>query len=168
MIFRMNVAYESGDGLNVTVRLQYSTPNSIRVSTLSAGVIRPSTTTSDDVRKLYNILNSTSCGFHQYFYENNTIQFTLVRVPNCIVRLTVTNSIQLTAWLSMDINDFYAMDGENLFVNRIAAALNITDRSRVKIVGVYSGSVNIIAYIEETITSTFENSTQANPASGQQ
>jgi len=107
----MNNGYEAGDNYNLTVRIQYNTPNSIRVSSLYAGVIRPFSTTSDDVRRMNTVFNITACGFHQYFYENNTIQFNLIRAPNCIVRLTVTNSIQLSAWLSMDINDFYAMDG---------------------------------------------------------
>ena len=45
----------------------------------------------------------------------------------------------------MDINDFYsASDLETKFRDRVCAALGINDYSRVKIVGVFSGSVRIV------------------------
>ena len=68
--------------------------------------------------------------------------------PNCKVRVSLTNSIQLTSRFSMDINDFFNKDGQTQFINRMAALLQITDYSRIKIVGVYSGSVIITTYID--------------------
>lgn len=47
----------------------------------------------------------------------------------------------------MDINQFYADDGVTKFINRMCALLQITDYSRVKVVGVYAGSTNIVSYI---------------------
>jgi hypothetical protein len=35
------------------------------------------------------------------------------------------------------------MDGKTKFIDRMAALLGITDRSRIKVVGIYRGSVNI-------------------------
>lgn len=43
----------------------------------------------------------------------------------------------------MDIDTFYTMDGKTQFIDRMAALLGITDRSRIKVVGIYRGSVNI-------------------------
>lgn len=47
----------------------------------------------------------------------------------------------------MDINQFYAIDGKTLFIDRMAALLGIEDRSRVKVVGVYRGSSTIESYL---------------------
>lgn len=49
----------------------------------------------------------------------------------------------------MDINDFYTIGGETLFIDRMCAILDIEDTSRLKIVGIYQGSVEVKAYIEE-------------------
>ena len=43
----------------------------------------------------------------------------------------------------MDINTFYAMDGRTQFIDHMAALLGINDRSRIKVVGIYRGSVSI-------------------------
>ena len=65
------------------------------------------------------------------------------------MRVSLTNSIQLTARFNMDINDFYTIGGETLFIDRMCAILDIEDTSRLKIVGIYQGSVEVKAYIEE-------------------
>jgi hypothetical protein len=56
----------------------------------------------------------------------------------------VIDTIQLTTHFAMDINDFYkdSSIGTN-FIDRICALLQIKDTSRVKIVGVRSGSIII-------------------------
>ena len=66
----------------------------------------------------------------------------------CQVRVSLTNSIQLTARFSMDINNFFAIDGQTKFIDRMCAVLGIVDTSRLKIVGIYNGSVIIKAYID--------------------
>lgn len=60
---------------------------------------------------------------------------------NCRVRVSLVNSIQLTARFAMPITEFFANDGATTFINRMSALLGITDTSRIKIVGVYEGSV---------------------------
>lgn len=47
----------------------------------------------------------------------------------------------------MNINQFFAEDGVTRFINRMAALLQINDTSRIKVVGVYSGSVVIDSLI---------------------
>lgn len=85
-------------------------------------------------------LDTTKCGSNKFFYKNYTIHFVVTGDPACQVRVTLTNSIQLTARFDMDINQFYADDGVTKFINRMCALLQINDTSRVKVVGVYSGS----------------------------
>lgn len=48
----------------------------------------------------------------------------------------------------MNIDDFYKNDGATKFIDRLCALLQITDTSRVKVVGVWTGSVNIVTNIE--------------------
>lgn len=90
------------------------------------------------------------------------MHFVLTGDKNCQVRVSLTNSIQLNARINMDINDFFNNDGQTKFIDRMCAVLGITDTSRLKIVGVYSGSVQIVAYIDESQSTTTDNATQAN------
>jgi hypothetical protein len=98
-------------------------------------------------------LNTSLCGSNKFFFTNYTVHFVVTGDPNCKVRVTLTNSIQLTAKFDMNINDFYKNDGVTLFIDRMCALLGITDTSRVKVVGVTSGSVNIVSLIEPEVTS---------------
>lgn len=93
-------------------------------------------------------MDTTQCGSNKFFYKNNTIHFVITGNSACKVRVTLTNSIQLTTKFDMNIDDFYKDDGVTKFINRLCALLQITDTSRVKVVGVWAGSVNIVANIE--------------------
>ncbi len=55
-------------------------------------------------------LDTTTCGSNKFFYKNYTIHFVVTGDPNCKVRVTLTNSIQLTAKFDMNIDDFYKND----------------------------------------------------------
>ncbi len=68
--------------------------------------------------------------------------------PNCLVRVSLINSIQVNARFAMSLDEFHKNDGATKFVNRMCALMGINDTSRVKIVGIYTGSVSIIAVIE--------------------
>jgi hypothetical protein len=106
-----------------------------------------------------NPLNIGLCGSNKFFYQNYTVHFVITADRNCQVRVSLTNSIQLTARFSMDINDFYANDGQTKFIDRVCAVLGIVDTSRLKIVGIYNGSVIIHAYIDEELNTTIANAT---------
>jgi hypothetical protein len=58
----------------------------------------------------------------------------------------------------MNINDFFSNNGQTLFIDRMCALLQINDTSRLKIVGVYNGSVTVISYIEAPQTSSTDGS----------
>lgn len=78
------------------------------------------------------------------------------------MRVSLTNSIQLTARFSMNIDDFFRVDGQTKFVDRMCAVLGIEDTSRLKVVGIYNGSVILHAYIDEIRNTTTDNATQNN------
>lgn len=54
----------------------------------------------------------------------------------------------------MDINTFFTDNTQTKFIDRLAALLSITDASRIKIVGVYSGSTVVQTAIFPSDTST--------------
>ena len=130
----------------ITVKLYYPSPNMIRV--------QANDRTIEPISILENNgeadVDTSICGSNKYFYFNYTIYFVIT--GNCMVRISLTNSIQLTARFAMDIDDFFIQDGRTLFIDRMVALLGIQDFSRVKIVGIYTGSVVVRAFIEESVT----------------
>ncbi len=111
-------------------------------------------------------MNTSVCGSNKFFYKNYTVHFVITGDPNCLVRVSLTNSIQLTARFEMNINDFFKDDGVTRFINRMAALLRINDTSRIKVVGIYQGSVEVVTYIEPvpvplTTSTVDQNSAQA-------
>lgn len=134
---------EGNDSDWVIVKLMYPKPNSIRVQVNGQG-IRPIQLKDNETQ----LLDTAQCGSNKFFYKNNTIHFVVTGDPSCKVRVTLTNSIQLTTKFDMNIDDFYKDDGVTKFINRLCALLKITDTSRVKVVGVWAGSVNIVTNIE--------------------
>lgn len=84
--------------------------------------------------------------------------------PNCMVRVSLTNNIQLTTKFEMKMDDFLKDDGATKFINRLAALLKINDTSRIKIVGVYPGSVNVITFIEPEPVPLSASTTNSNAA----
>ena len=153
---------ETGENdVYMVVRLTHARPNSIRVMN-GGSIIKPISLLDNDGE---NPLDTTVCGSNKYFYENNTIHFVVTGQMGCMVRVSLTNSLKLTARFSMDINDFFTAQGETKFVDRLCALLGITDTSRVKIVGIHTGSTIVTAVIEENPVSE-ENAGEADYESG--
>ena len=96
------------------------------------------------------LLNYTEiCGANKFYFQDQTIDFVITGEEDCVPRLTITNSIQLTAKFDMSLEDFYGMDGKTKFIDRMAALLGLEDRSRIKIVGIYRGSVEVNSFVDE-------------------
>lgn len=91
----------------IIVKLHYPRPNSIRVQN-GGQTIKPITLLDNDGE---DPLDNTTCGSNKFFYENYTVHFVLTGDKNCQVRVSLTNSIQLTARFNMDIDDFYNQNG---------------------------------------------------------
>lgn len=120
----------------IAVRIYYPFPNMIEVQ-VRGQVIRP-------ISLLINNgeapLNTSICGSNKFYFSNRTIDFIVTGDNNCLVRISLTDSVQLTLHFAMKIDDFYRVDGKTRLVDRICALFNIKDQSRVKIVGIYAGS----------------------------
>lgn len=127
----------------------YPQPNSIRIE-VNGQTIKPISLLDNDSE---SPLNTSLCGSNKFFYKNYTIHYVVTGDPNCKVRVTLTNSIQLTARFAMNIDDFFRDDGMTKFINRMCALLSINDTSRVKIVGIYTGSVQIVSIIDPAVQS---------------
>jgi spore maturation protein SpmB len=52
----------------------------------------------------------------------------------------------------MAASDFFSNNGVTRFINRMAALLQISDTSRIKVVGVYTGSIDVAVIIIPVIT----------------
>jgi hypothetical protein len=123
--------------------MYYPRPNSIRIEvggkTIAPILIKDSGSDPLDVKV---------CGSNKFFFRNYTIHFVVTGEINCQVRVTLTGSIQLTAKFDMPIADFFKNDGLTRFIDRMSALLKITDKSRVKVVGVFEGSTEVVTIVE--------------------
>lgn len=141
----------------VILRIYYPIPNSIRVFVAGS---RKSPIINTDVSNythdgLRRTMDTASCGDNVYFYNNRTIKLILTEEPGCLVKISVTDSIQLTTHFSMAPEDFFVDTVMSNFIDNLCALLGIVDQARVKIVGVHSGSAIIDTVIEA------ENSTES-------
>ena len=131
------------------VRLHYPRPNSIRL--LKGGqIVDPILLTdiNNTASGLREEVNTSVCGSHAYMYTNYTITFVVTDALDCNIEIQLTESVQLTTHFAMDINDFFSDDSHiTNFINNLCALLNIVDTSRVKVVGVFSGSVAVTAVV---------------------
>jgi LysM repeat protein len=153
----------------IIVRIYYPLPNSLRL-TVNNKVVKPGVLTDyNNATSLLNNLNRSQCGSNIYFYANTTITFVLTEDPDCTAVISVVDSISLTTHFAVDINTFFSSNAISSFINNLCAILKITDTSRVKVVGVYSGStiVNTVIEAESTTgnTTVSNSSTTSNASS---
>ena len=119
--------------------IYYPFPNTIQVQ-VNGAVVQPITLLNSGPQ---NPLNTTLCGSNYFFYKNYTIQFVVTGDPSCLVRISLTNSIQLTLRFAMDINAFWNTNGPTRLVDRVCALFGIADQSTVKIASIYTGSTEV-------------------------
>lgn len=159
---RMQLQRRTPKGNNsnwVVIKIYYPLPNSIRVFVEDkrySPIINTNVAALSE-NGLRRTINTSICGDNVYFYENRTIKIVITEAENCLVKITVTDSIQLTTHFAMNASDFFTDTVMSNFIDNLCALLGIIDQSRVKIVGVHSGSAIIDAVIEA------ENGTEAAP-----
>ena len=119
------------------VKIYYERPNRVEVWNLMNGTfVKP-------YRVDQNVDLSTKineCGANIYDPDQRTIQFVITNNQDCKLKVRTVNSVKVSLRMDSTIEDFYSNDGEALFVDKIAAFLNI-DASRIRIVNVLKGSV---------------------------
>lgn len=144
-----------GDNSNyVIIRLHYPVPNSIQVAVNNV-VQKPIALTdySGGNSGVLSNLNTSQCGSNIYNYKNSTITFVLTEAADCLAVVSLVDSITLTTHFAIDINSFFSNNSTlTNFINNLCALLDITDTSRVKVVGVFSGSTKIDVVIDATNT----------------
>ena len=121
----------------ITVKIYYPFPNMIEVQ-VGGSVVRPISLLINNGEEP---LNPTICGSNKFFFSNRTIYFVVTGANNCMVRVSLTDSVQLTLHFAMKIADFYKVDGKTRLVDRVCALFNIKDQSRVKVVSIFTGSI---------------------------
>jgi hypothetical protein len=88
-----------------------------------------------------------------------------------LVEVSLTETIQLTTRFAIDVADFFANNKMSSFISNLCALLGITDTSRVKVVGVISGSTEVQTLIggssapNEPTTSAVQNTLTTNQQS---
>lgn len=141
----------TGDNNNwLRIKLHYPRPNSIRLTDINNQVLDPIllTDVNNTASGVMSDLDITKCGSYYYFYTNYTVEFVVTEDPACLVQVELTETIQLTTHFSMPIDQFFNNSNSvTNFINNLCALLNIVDTSRVKVVGVHSGSFIVTSTI---------------------
>lgn len=65
------------------------------------------------------------CGANNYFKDSREVHFVITGDPTCIVRLTMKNTVKVTAHFEIDIDDFFNGNRYVNFVSGMAAFLNL-------------------------------------------
>jgi hypothetical protein len=144
MQFQLQKRTPAGNNNNfIVIKMYYPKPNMIQVKV--NGVVQDPILLTDGGLK--RNLNNTVCGDNIYFYTNYTTHFVVTEDLNCLVEVLLTDNIQLTTHFAMNINDFFSNSKLSSFISNLCALIGITDTSRVKVVGVVSGSVIITTTI---------------------
>lgn len=153
----------------VVIKLHYPKPNSISVS-VNKVIVKPILLTDYIVGGsvtpgLLQNIDTSLCGSNIYNYLTYTTTFVVTQDANCIVEVTLVDTIQLTTHFAMKINDFFSDSSKMTnFINNLCALLHVTDTSRVKVVGVFSGSTTITTTIEAPSATSTDNATIADTA----
>ncbi len=144
MQFQIQKRTPNGNASNyIIAKMHYPKPNLIQIKV--NGVIQDPILLTDTGLK--RNLNNSVCGDNAYFYTNYTIHFVVTEDINCLVDLALTDTIQLTTHFAMSATDFFTNNVLSSFISNLCSLLGITDTSRVKVVGVIAGSINITSAI---------------------
>lgn len=89
----------------------------------------------------------------------NYLQFFIT--PGCTINVIPRDAIMTSVRLQWTAEQFFKGDGATTFTQRLAAVLGI-DITRVKIVSVYEGSLNVeVQILDDPLTQTVNEETQA-------
>lgn len=144
----------------VVVKMYYPLPNMIQVKV--NGVVRDPILLTDGGLK--RNLNTSLCGDNVYFYTNYTTNFVVTEDVNCLVEVLLTDNVQLTTHFAMNVNDFFSNSVLSSFISNLCALIGIKDTSRVKVVGVVSGSVIVTTTILPATDNSTGNGTSTDPS----
>lgn len=84
--------------------------------------------------------STATCGVNRYVGIENYLEFFVT--PGCTVVVIPRDAILTSVRLDWTADEFFAGDGATTFTQRMASVLGV-HISRVKIVSVYEGSLNV-------------------------
>lgn len=146
----------------IVAKIHYPMPNMIQVK-VNGVVMDPVLITDSGLKRP---LNKSLCGDNVYFYTNYTSHFVVTEDLNCLVNIALTDTIQLTTHFAMNASDFFTNTAQSTFITNLCALLGITDTSRVKIVGVVTGSTIVTTSITDTGSTSGTNATNGTNSTG--
>jgi hypothetical protein len=136
MGFQLEKRTPLGDPNNyLIIKVRFPVPNLIRISANNQ-VMDPILLTDSGLRRK---MNTSLCGDNIYYYTNYTTHF-VVTEEDCLISMDLIETVQLTTHFVMDPSQFFSNNVMSSFIDNLCALLGVTDTSRVKIVGVYTGS----------------------------
>ena len=139
----------------IVLSIYFPIQNSIRIF-VNGQRQSPIITTDITASHLRRELNTSLCGDNIYFLKNSTIKIVVTSAQDCLITLSVADSIELSATFDITPSAFMTDSVMNSYIDNIANLLSITDLSRIKIVGVHTGSTVVDTVIE---ADNFTNST---------
>ena len=148
MYMQLQKRTPEGNNLNyVIMKIQYPLNNSIRifVNGIRQSPIITTDLTSSHLRRQ---LDTSICGDNIYYLKNRTIRIVITEADQCLVKISLADSIQLTTHFAMNASDFMTDSVMLNYTGNLAALLGISDQSRIKIVGVHTGSTIVETVIE--------------------
>ena len=148
MYMQLQKRTPEGNNLNyVIMKIQYPLNNSIRifVNGIRQSPIITTDLTSSHLRRQ---LDTSICGDNIYYLKNRTIRIVITEADKCLIKISLADSIQLTTHFAMNASDFMTDSVMANYTGNLAALLGISDQSRIKIVGVHTGSTIVETVIE--------------------
>ena len=97
---------------------------------------------------------TATCGVNRFVGVENYLEFFIT--PGCMVLIIPRDAILTSVRMQWTAAQFFADGGATLFAQRMAAVLGI-DVSRVKIVSVFEGSLNVGVQILDNPTTQIVN-----------
>lgn len=144
----------------ILVKIPY--PNAGAYSVKVNGVIIPYQSIDPATSQPAEInVNTASCGANRFIGVQNYLEFFIT--PGCELIVNPRDAILTSVRLSWTAAEFFADGGVTTFTQRLGAVLGI-DPTRVKVVAIYEGSLNIITQIlalEATIVTLANGAVQA-------
>jgi hypothetical protein len=163
MQFQIQKRTPVGNNSNfVVIKMYYPMPNMIQVR-VNGVIMDPVLLTDGGLKRS---LNTAQCGDNVYFYSNYTTHFVVTEDLNCLVEVLLSDNIQLTTHFAMSVNDFFTNNVLSSFISNLCALIGITDTSRVKVVGVVSGSIAVSTVILNSGNSNGNSSGSGSGSSG--
>lgn len=126
------------------VKIKISYPNAGSYAVLANDVEIPYTAWDSAIGRPAQLTKLVGCGENRFVGVENFLEFYIT--TDCEIKIVPRDSISVAVRLDWTLAEFYADDGVDTFVDRMAAVLGVP-ASQIKVVAVYEGSVVIEYFV---------------------